>query len=271
MKVVVSPIKEYAKAHNIPVLQPVSLKDEKIVHEIANIKSDLFVVIAYGQFLPKKLINIPSNGAINVHGSFLPKYRGAAPINWAIINGERETGISIIRINHAMDAGDICAQTKIPISDDDTSVTLREQMMRIGPMLLLTTIDAIASGQCSFKEQDHACATFAPKLTKELGIIDWSKKADEICHLVRGLLPWPGARTYYNGKLLKILEADIIEEDFTSSDIGSVIRISKNGITVAAGEMGILIRKVHLQNGKPMDAYSFVVGRKIEVRFKFGN
>lgn len=269
MKVVLSEIKQCARTRNIPLLQPTSLKEDDIAEELKSFKSDVFVVIAYGQFLPAEILGIPPLGAINVHASLLPKYRGAAPINWAIINGEKETGISIIKINEAMDAGDILAGTKMAISDDDTSMTLRAKMTEKGPALLQRALDDLSERRCTPAAQDHARATFAPKLTKELGVIQWTKKADEIDHLVRGLLPWPSAHTLYNGKFLKILEAQVARQDLSQHKPGVVAEVSKEGIVVATGKNGLLIKKVHLQDSKPMDVSAFLRGHEVEVGFKF--
>jgi len=171
MKVVLSEIKECAEMHNIPILQPSTLKQDGLAEELKEFQSNVFIVIAYGRFLPTKILIIPPLGAINVHASLLPQYRGAAPINWAIINGEKETGLSIIKINEKMDAGDILAQRKIPISEDDTSMTLRAKMIKKGPSLLQQTLGDLSENRCTPVVQDHSKATFAPKLNKELGII----------------------------------------------------------------------------------------------------
>ncbi|MCK5014381.1 MAG: methionyl-tRNA formyltransferase [Candidatus Omnitrophica bacterium] len=267
MKVVVSPIKECALERRIPVLQPASLKDASFIKDLKDLQSDLFVVIAYGKFLPPEVLDIPLHGALNVHASLLPKYRGAAPINWAIINGEKETGISVIKINEKMDAGDILAQVEIKIEEDETAPSLRAKMMNQGPPFLLRTINDLPS--CALKIQDHDLATFAVKLTKELGHIEWGSDARGICNLVKGLLMWPGAYTFYNGKLLKILEAQVLDGDSSKNKPGTVSGVGKKGIVVSTGNGRLLIKEVHLQDAKPMDAHSFVVGHAIEVGYKF--
>ena len=275
MNVAVSPIKECAQRHSIPVLQPSSLQESSFIRKLKDLPCDLFVVIAYGKFLPKEMIDIPRFGAINVHASLLPKYRGAAPINWAIINGEKETGLSIIKINEQMDAGDILDQLKINISQEETAVTLRAKMINEGPGFLLKTIDNLES--CTPIEQDSTLVTLAPKLTKDLGHIQWTKQACEIGNLIRGVLPWPGAYTFYKGKSLKILEAQggarhavpLREEDFSKAEPGTVSAVDKGGITMVTGSGELLIKKVHLQDSKPMDAHSFVVGHRIETGYKF--
>lgn len=269
MKVVISEIKECAQEHSIPLLQPNSLKEDGLIDELKSYQSDVFVVIAYGRFLPRPILDIPPKGAVNVHASLLPKYRGAAPINWAIINGEDKTGLTIMYINEEMDAGDILAQLSIAICKDDTSMSLRTQMMKEGPSLLIKTLNDLSNNKGKPIVQDHSQATFAPKLTKELGIIDWQKSADSIYNQIRGLLPWPSAYTSYNGKLLKILEAQVVPGNSDSSKPGTVVKVSKDGIMIAAADHNLLVKKVHLQDAKPMDASAFVRGHAVAAGYKF--
>jgi len=269
LKVIVSEIKDCAQKYDIPIVQPQSLKEDGVIEELKSYNSDVFVVIAYGRFLPDAMLDSAQHGAVNVHASLLPKYRGAAPINWAIINGDKVTGISIIKINSDMDAGDILAKEKIHIDPDETVISLRSKMMQVGPKLLERTLDSLAKGQVTHIKQKHDQSSRAPKLTKELGLIQWTKKAFEIDHLVRGLLPWPSAYTFYNGKFLKILQAKSIEGDFSQSTPGAVTQVNKKGVEVATGHGGLLVKKVHFQDSKPMDAHSFVLGHKVEVGFQF--
>ena len=266
MKIVISPIKECALKNNIKVFQPEDLKDQEFISALKKNNAELFVVIAYGKFLPGELIDMPQYGAINVHGSLLPKYRGAAPINRAIINGEVETGITIIKINSEMDAGDILSSRKIAILPKDTSATLREKMMCLGQKLLIETLEGLEKGTLEDQVQIQAEATFAPKLTKESGRIDWNKSAAQINNLVRGLQPWPGAYTFLNEKALKILSAEIVEG---SGVPGEVIEIRCEGFVVAAAQGSLLVKQVHFQDSKPMDTPSFMRGHKIEVGYKF--
>ncbi len=271
MKVIVSDVKQCALDHNVPVFQPTTLKMDAFTKKLKECKSDLFIVIAYGQFLPKAVLDISPLGAINVHGSLLPRYRGAAPINWAIINGEEESGLSIIRVNERMDAGDILSELPIAIMPKDTSVTLRAKMMAAGPGLLLKTINGLASDPRKWggAPQNKDEATLAPKLTKDIGTISWDKPAVVIHNLVRGLLPWPGAYTFYEGELLKVLRTEILEENFQGRAPGTVVGIDKEGISVSTGDGGVLIKEVHLQGAKAMDAYSFIVGHKICEGYQF--
>ena len=269
MEVSASPIKEAALRKGIPVFQPSDLKENTFLKELKAFEADLFVVIAYGRFLPAEVLAIPRTFAINVHSSLLPKYRGAAPINWAIINGERETGISIMRVTAKMDAGDILAQKKLKILKADTAASVRARMMGIGPKLLLKTIDSIKKGTYTFTVQDDQKTTLAPKLTKELGQIQWNKQAMALHNLARGLLPWPGAYTFYQGKLLKILETEVVSSSFLAYSPGEVAGVDKKGFTVATADQGLLVKAVHLEASKPMSAYQFMMGHQLKPGFKF--
>lgn len=271
LKTLVSPVKGCAQSGGIPVFQPVDLKDEDFLRPLRDCGGDLFVVIAYGRFLPRDVLQMPKTLIINVHSSLLPQYRGAAPINWAVINGGKETGVTIMRVTSELDAGEIIAQEKIKILDEDTSETLRAKMTVLSPPFLLKTIDAIAQDAWTLTPQDSAAVTWAPKLTKELGHICWDKKAVEIHNLARGLLPWPAAYTFYGDKFLKILETAVVQGDFSSCRPGEVVRVDKEGFVVACGEGGLCVRKVHLQASRPMEAYRFVIGHKLEIGFVFKN
>lgn len=266
-KVSASPVKACAEKNKIPVFTPENLKVKPFLKDLQGLGGDVFVVIAYGKYLPKEVLSMPRKYPVNVHSSLLPHYRGAAPINWAIINGERETGISVMRITAEMDAGEVFAQERIPVAASDTAVTLRAKMARISPLLLLRTLDAISDDTCTLTPQDPKAVTWAPKLTKEMGKIVWKKGAEEIRNLIRGLLPWPGAYTFYKRKMLKVLEADVI--DLEDAHAGKVVKVSREGLVVATGRGALRIRKVHLAASKPMDAHSFIVGHKLEAGFKF--
>ena len=265
LNIATSPIKDIALDAGIPVLQPSNLKDMDFVKKIRAYSADIFVVIAYGRILPGDILSAPKQYCINVHASLLPKYRGAAPINWAIINGEKFTGNTIIRMNTVMDAGAILSQAREDIRPDDTSAALRARMAVSGSALLLKTLAAIEKGNVSFTKQDEKAVTFAPKLTRELGLIDWTKKAEEIYNLVRGLQPWPCAYTQFKGKMLKILEAEVLP-GVAEKPIrpGTVLETGKEGFVVAAGSGALRVLKVHLQDAKAMDAGSFLIGHKIQ-------
>ncbi len=264
MPVIFSPIKERALRQGIALLQPARLNDPLLIEQLKSFQSDLFVVVAYGKILPIEVLSLPYLCCMNVHGSLLPQYRGAAPIHWAIINGENETGVSIIKMNSQMDAGDIFAQAKIKIDPADTALTLRAKMAALGSDLLLKTIDSLEKNAYILAGQDASKVSTAPKLTKELGLIQWNKPARDIHNLVRGLLPWPAAYTHFQGKLLKILQTEIVSIDASSKQPGEVLEINPQGFVVAASYGGLLVRQVHLESAKAMDARSFAIGHKLQ-------
>ena len=270
LKLMISPIKEFALKNNITVLQPENLKESNFVNQLRGFAPDLFVVIAYGKFLPTSILEIPKNFAVNVHASLLPRYRGAAPINWAIIHGEKETGITLFKINQAMDAGEIISQKKIIIDEEDNAISLRGKMKKLGKGLLLKTIESIERKQFTLKPQDEHKVSFAPKLTKQLGCIDWQKSARHIHNLVRGLIPWPMAYTFLRGRSLKILSTQVVEEQFANFAPGQIAKMMPDGFVVATGEHGLLIKRIHLESSKEMDAHSFIQGHHLEVGSQLG-
>lgn len=260
LKLGISPIKEMASGHNIHYLQPETLKDSFTKEKLRNLNADIFVVVAYGRILPQDVLNIPKMFCINVHGSLLPEYRGAAPINWAIINGDKETGVTIQKMVFELDAGDIIAQEKISLSNQITSEELRTNMALAGAKLLVKTLDNIALKKFTCTPQNPALVSYAPKLTKDLGRIEWEKPAVEIDRLIRGLKPWPGTFTEYKNKVLKILEASVVP---AVGKPGSIAAITKQGFVVACGQDGILIKKVHMEASKPVSAYDFIQGYRL--------
>lgn len=269
LRIGMRPVKELSGKHNIPVIQPRVLKEKYFIEELKTYQADLFVVIAYGKILPTELLKIPKKCAINVHASLLPRYRGAAPVNWAIINGEEETGISVIKLNEHMDAGDIILQQKVTIENNDTSITLRAKLAKFGTDCLCEAIDMLEKNTCSLIKQDETKVTYAPKLTKAHGLILWEKSAQQIHNMVRGLLPWPSAYTHYDGKLLKVLETDVGLSGPSDSKPGTIVDISKEGFVVATGNDRLLVKKVHLESSKPMDVKDFMAGHKISLDHRF--
>lgn len=263
LQVIASPIKIIARDHNIPILQPENLRDEDFLKGIKSFGADLFVVIAYGQILPSLVLKMPKIFCINVHGSLLPKYRGAAPVNWAVINGDKETGFTIMKMSPKMDAGEIIVQEKLNIGDDETSESLRARMAKASAKRLCRTINDIGGGRFNLKPQNEAEVTLAPKLTRELGRIDWDKSATEIHNHVRGLLPWPVAYTSFQGKILKVLQTSV-DASTTSGTPGTILLITKKGITVATGQGALVIQQVHPESGKPMPAHAFALGQRLQ-------
>ncbi|MFA5840550.1 MAG: methionyl-tRNA formyltransferase, partial [Candidatus Margulisiibacteriota bacterium] len=203
LKLSFSPVKEVAVKNNLLVEQPEKIKDGKIVRWLERLQPDIIIVVAYGKILPKEILEIPKFGCINIHASLLPKYRGAAPVQWALLNGEKETGLSIMKIDEGLDTGAILLQQKIAIAEDDNAETLLHKLFAGGGVLLKEALNLLESKQADFIPQKDSVATFAPSLTKESGEIDWRKSASELHNRVRALIPWPAAHTYYNKKQLK--------------------------------------------------------------------
>lgn len=262
-------VKDFAIKNNIAVLQPVDLADQDFITKLRLLGADLFVVIAYGRILTAEVLALPRIFAVNLHASLLPKYRGAAPINWALINGEVETGLSVIKISPKLDEGDIIAQQPIAIDIMDDAVILKEKMKSAGPRFLLDVLRDIEQGEFCLMKQNSLRVSLAPKLSKEIGRIDWKKDAIAIHDLVRGLVPWPGAYTYFEDKALKILQTKIIAPEYPQGVPGEVLAVLKDGFVVRAGRGALLVKKVHLESSRSMDAKSFVAGHKLSVGFRF--
>ncbi|MBF0595104.1 MAG: methionyl-tRNA formyltransferase [Candidatus Omnitrophica bacterium] len=265
-----SPTKELAVSRAIEVLQPQDLKAPAIIEQLKRYGADVFVVVAYGKFLPEVILQIPKYFCVNVHPSLLPRYRGAAPINWAVINGDAETGVTLIRVNASMDGGDILAQEKYPLPPDITSAVLRERLAVFGAQMLSRTLPGIPSGKFELLTQDSAFATRAPKLHKELGAIQWTDTARRIHDLVRGTQPWPGAYTFLRGSMLKILQAEAGDIAVSGRGPGEIVELHKDGFYVQAGDGPVLIKRVHPAGGRAMDARSFLAGHKLAVGERLG-
>ena len=264
LRVAYAPTKRIAFTHGIAVFQPETLKTAAFVEKISWFHADVFVVVAYGKFLPDEILTIPKHFCVNVHASLLPKYRGAAPINFAIMNGESSTGVTVIKVNAKMDGGDIIAQESCPILDDMTSVDLRAQLAHIGAKLLSVTLPRIKEGHYSLQKQDETLVTYAPKMHKDLGQICWDKTAREIHDLVRGVQPWPGAFTFWRGSRLKILEA-VASEAQAKGKTGEIVELHKDGFYVQAADRAVLVKRVHPANSHAMDARAFLAGHRLAV------
>jgi len=261
-----TPVKICAGKKRIPLIAPDTLST--VDDQIRELDPDLFVVAAYGKLIPDSLLTIPAHVSLAVHPSLLPKYRGAAPIHWAIINGETNTGTTVIRMNEHLDAGDVLCQAPIAITDDDTAVTLSEKLARLSVEVLSQAIDLVKRSKAVFKPQDKAQITFAPKLTKEDGRIRWGFDAVRIRNLVRGTMDWPCAYTYFEGKLIKILDAEAIEEAADQSP-ATVVRADKEGIYVATGQGVLKIKCLKPEAGKEMDAGAFLCGHAMRAGDSF--
>lgn len=266
------PTKVLALTKNIPVFQPQDASGTGSAEYLKKLDADLFVVISFGQILKNNILSIPKLYPINVHGSCLPKYRGAAPTNWSVINGEKSSGITVIKMNEKMDEGDIILKREIEIDDKDTNITLTEKLSELGAKALVETIDSIEKNKnLTFTKQDDSEATYAPKLKKEDGLIKWSDEAAAIHNKVRGLIPWPGAYTHYERKVIKVLKTGISGcRAFKEAVPGEVIDIIKDkGIVVCTGSEPIVITHLQLEGKIAMDADSFVRGHKIPKGYRF--
>lgn len=266
----VSGVKVFAQKKGLPLFQPTDLQDTKFIESLKKMCADLFVVAAYGKILTKDILQIPSNYAINLHASLLPKYRGAAPINWAIVQGEKESGVTVFKMNEYMDEGEIILQEKMPILSTETAISLGEKFSRIGAKTLVKAVDLIEQGAVSFTAQDKDKASLAPKLKKSDGLIDWKTKACEIHNRVRGLQPWPGAFTYLNNKLLKIWESRLVPGAGNGRP-GEIVEVdNKKGILVQTGKDKLLITHLQLEGKGKMPTSEFILGHTIETGEKLG-
>jgi len=237
-------VKQAAQALGVPVFQPEKVRTPETAAALAAFEADLFVVVAYGRILPQALLDLPRLGPFNVHASVLPRLRGAAPIQWAIIRGESETGVSIMRMEAGLDTGPVAAVRKLPIADDDTTGTLSEKLSRLGAELLVETLPAIAGGTLRLTSQDDAGATLAPPLTKADGVLRWAQPARLVSAQARGVDPWPGAATTLHGEPLKLFAPRLVPE--RGEGPGSVIEAGERGLVVACGE-GTAIAFAELQ------------------------
>jgi methionyl-tRNA formyltransferase len=253
------PVKTEAERMGIPVYQPESIREKGFIDLIGSIRPDVIAVVAYGKILPEGILEIPEYGCINLHGSLLPKYRGAAPIQWAIINGEKRTGVTTILMDKGMDTGDILLQEENDIEYKDTSGTLSKKLSDIGAKLLLSTIKDLKI--IKPRPQEHSSATYAPLLKKEDGQIDWSKSAEEIRNQVRGMDPWPGAYTFLEKKILKIWDSDIIDQE--GGKPGTVMQTGKHSFLVSTGKESLLIKELQLEGKPRTTSLSFLQGRRI--------
>lgn len=263
------PVKRVAEARGIPVFQPEKLRDPEAVRTVLAMDPDLVVTAAYGQIVPKAILDGPRYGCINVHASLLPKYRGGAPIHWALINGEKETGITIMKMVPELDAGDILSQREIPIDDRDNVGTLHDKLSRLGAELLTETLPDLLSGRIRPIPQDERLVTYAPNIRREDEWIDWGRTARQIYDHVRGLHPWPVASTTWMGMTLKIWW---VEWSDAASDRppGTVIAAGREGIEVAAGRGTVRIVQLQPAGKKPMKAEEFLRGRRISTGDRLG-
>lgn len=267
-KLMPPPVKETALAAGLAVLQPERIRTPEFLETIRALAPDLIVVAAYGRILPGELLRLPPLGTINVHGSLLPRYRGAAPIQWAVLNGDTETGITIMQMDEGMDTGDILLTEELAIEPHDTAGSLAEKMAALGGTLLGEALDTLRAGKLVPRRQEEHLATLAPPLCKEQGAIDWQKPAREIGCLIRGLDPWPMAHTTLEGKWLRLFKPRVIAGAGREAP-GTLCRADRDGLLVATGQDALLIAEVQMEGGRRMEVDAFLRGRPLTPGVRF--
>lgn len=261
------PVKELAKAWNVPVFQPERVRLPEAVQVIRDAGPDMIVVAAFGQILPKELLTMPRYGCVNVHASLLPKYRGAAPIQWAILDGEEETGVSIMAMDEGIDTGAVFSQVAVPISEDETGGSLHDKLAEAGAAALLDAIPRIVSGELRAVPQGEMTTPYAKQLKKEMGRVDFTRSAAELERLIRGLNPWPSAYSYFNGKQCKLWKAETVPGDGIP---GTVTEVNRESFTVQTGDGRLVIRELQLEGKPRMKTGDFLRGNRITVGQQFG-
>ena len=271
-KVIYSPVKECALAHDLPVYQPVRIRKEpEFIQILRDMQPDVIVVVAFGQILPKEILDIPRLGCVNVHASLLPKFRGAAPIQWSIIDGEEVTGVTTMLMDVGLDTGDMLLKTEIPVDPKETGGSLHDKLAAVGGELLEKTLIGLEAGTIVPEKQDDSQAgEYARMLDKELGHIDFNQPAVVIERLIRGLNPWPSAYTYIDGKTLKIWEAEVLDRNY-GCEYGEVAEVTRNCLIIQTGIGALSVKSVQLQGKKRMDIAAFLNGYTIEKGTRFDN
>ncbi len=255
-KVTYTPIKEYALENNLKCLQPEKMKDESFIESLKDLEADLFVIVAF-RILPRSVFTIPKHGSFNLHGSLLPKYRGAAPIHWAIMNGDKKTGVTTFFLEDKVDTGNIISQSEMPIEDDDNLGTVHDKMSMLGADLVLETVNEIESGNVKLQKQNNELASPAPKISKELGEIDWNNTAEKIHNLVRGLSPFPSAYFIHNENKYKIFKSKIVDDLFLNP---GELKETKNELFVGCSDKVLQILELQLEGRKRMSTGAFLRG-----------
>lgn len=264
-----TPVKEAALRHDIPVFQPKKVRDPECMEELRKYHADIMVVIAFGQILPQEILDMTPYGCINVHASLLPKYRGAAPIQWSIIDGEEVTGVTTMQMDAGLDTGDMLLKTEIKIEADETGGSLHDKLAEAGATLCVETLKALEEKTVTPEKQGETPTAYAKMLDKKLGNIDWTMDAVSIERLIRGLNPWPSAYTMWNGKVMKIWRGEVMEASGEQMP-GTIVAVSKDSFTVQTGKGQLRILELQLQGKKRMDAAAFLRGYKLEEMMRLG-
>lgn len=264
-----TPVKEAALRHDIPVFQPKKVRDPECMEELRKYHADIMVVIAFGQILPQEILDMTPYGCVNVHASLLPKYRGAAPIQWSIIDGEEVTGVTTMQMDAGLDTGDMLLKTEIKIEADETGGSLHDKLAEAGATLCVETLKALEEKTVTPEKQGETPTAYAKMLDKKLGNIDWTMDAVSIERLIRGLNPWPSAYTMWNGKVMKIWRGEVLEASGEQMP-GTIVAVSKDSFTVQTGKGQLRILELQLQGKKRMDAAAFLRGYKLEEMMRLG-
>lgn len=266
-KMAFSPVKEVAVKHNIKVFQPEKLKDDReAVEYLKELNPDFIIVVAFGQILTKEVLDIPKYGCINLHASLLPMYRGAAPLNWVVINGEKKSGNTTMLMDVGLDTGDMLLKDEVEITENMTAGELHDILMSRGGNLLIKTIEGLVHETIT-REKQEGETCYAKMLSKDTGIIDWHKSAKEIHNLIRGLNPWPIAHTRYNDQSMKIYVSEVLGEE-SNKEPGTILCVNKDGMKVSCGEGVLLVKKIQFPNGKPLTIEQYINGKEIEIGLK---
>ena len=262
-----TPVKECALKHDIPVFQPIRVREAECIEELRKYDADIMVVVAFGQILPKEILEMCTYGCVNVHASLLPKYRGSAPIQWAIIDGEEVTGVTTMQMDEGLDTGDMLLKTEIPVEPKETGGSLFDKLAQAGAELCVETLEALQNGTVTPIPQGETTTAYAKMLDKQLGDINWNKTAVEIERLIRGLTPWPSAYTNWNEKVMKIWDAEVSDIDVEMEDAkpGTIVKVEKDAFYVQTGEGLLKVCELQIPGKKRMDAGAFLRGYQVKV------
>lgn len=263
-----SPVKEAALAHEIEVYQPKKIRKAECVEYLRKYEADVMVVVAFGQILSQEILDMPRFGCVNVHASLLPKYRGAAPIQWAVINGDKKSGVTTMRMDAGIDTGDILLKREVVLEEKETGGSLFDRLSGVGAELLIETLKGLEAGTIQAIQQDHEQATHVGMISKSFGDIDWARSADEIERLIRGLNPWPSAYTKWNGRMLKIWDAKVCDQDSDKAP-GTIAKVTKHEIYVQTGAKLLQLLEVQAEGKKRMSADAFLRGNEVEEDMHF--
>lgn len=262
------PVKVVAQEAGIPVLQPTKIKTGEFLEALRSYTPDAIIVIAYGRILPLSILELPPMGCINVHGSLLPRHRGAAPIQWAVIEGDSQAGVTIMQMDEGMDTGDVLLPAVIPVDANETAGSLFTKLAELGARTLLEALDRLQSGQLTPSPQDHSLATAAPPLNKEMGRLDWTKPAEELHRLIRGFDPWPSSFTFLDGIRFRLFSPEVVHKE-TKEPAGTILLADKRGLLVSTGHMGLLVKELQPEGRKRLSVEAYLCGHAIPPGSRF--